>query len=267
MVDLPRVIGHRGAAAYRPENTLAAFAHAAELGCAWVEFDVRLTRDDVPVVVHDRSLLRTAGVARNIDDVHSRQLADIDAGGRFDPFWSGERIPTLAQALDACLVLGLTPNIELKADAGGIRTAALAVAGMLRERWPADRPAPLVSSFSPRMLYHMRSAGGRLALGLLMRRRPRRFWAWHARVLGCATIHVDPSLATPAFVERARRRGRRVAVYTVNDRARAERLFEAGVDAVFSDRPDLMAPAARGTPAGAGRKDPVSGGTRTGAAD
>ena len=125
------------------------------------------------------------------------------------------------------------------------------MAAALRERWPADRPAPLVSSFGLRALYRMRLEGGRFALGLLMRRRPRALWAWHARALGCAAIHVDPSLATPAFVERARRRGRRVAVYTVNDRAEAERLFEAGVDAVFSDRPDLLAPAPRETPTGA----------------
>ena len=240
MVELPRVIGHRGAAAHAPENTLGAFACAAELGCGWIEFDVHLARDDVPVVVHDRSLARTTGDPRNVDDVPSGELAALDAGSRFGAHWSGERVPTLVQALDACLVLGLVPNIEIKADAGSRRATALAVCRTVGRCWPAGRPRPLVSSFSLRVLYHARSADGGLPLGLLMRGRLRRMWSWHAALLGCASVHVDPSLATPGLIARAHRAGRKVAVFTVDDPAEAMRLLTAGVDAVFSNAPDLL---------------------------
>ncbi|MGY8997382.1 MAG: glycerophosphodiester phosphodiesterase family protein, partial [Alphaproteobacteria bacterium] len=183
MIDLPQVIGHRGAASYAPENTLASLACAAEMGCKWVEFDVHLTRDDVPVILHDRNLKRTTGMDAMIDDIHSSQLMEIDAGSWFDPMWSGERIPTLAQMLDACRVLGLMPNIEIKDEVSGRRAAARAVAETVRERWPASLPRPLVSSFSLRVLYHMRTLAAEIPLGLLMWHKPPRFWTLHARIL------------------------------------------------------------------------------------
>lgn len=241
---LPRVVGHRGAAAQAPENTLAAFARAAELGCSWIEFDVRLAADGVPVVLHDRSLARTAGLDAAIDDVPCRRLAALDAGSHAGPFWAKERIPTLAQALDACLVLGLVPVIEIKATAGDGWAAAIAVARLLRQRWPAGRPRPLVSSFSLRALYRLRLAERRMPLALTMGRRPRRFWRAHMHLLGCVSIHVPPALATPALVAWARRWRRKVAVFTVNDPAEARRLFAAGIDSIFSDDPERVAEAA-----------------------
>ena len=243
MIELPRVIGHRGAAASAPENTLGSLACAAEQGLTWVEFDVRFARDDVPVVLHDRNLRRTTGIDRNIDDVYSADLAGIDAGSHFDDFWSNERVPTLVQALDACLVLGLTPNVEIKADGGATRALTRAVADIIRSRWPEDRPRPLLSSFSLKALYHARFVGYRWPLGLLMGRKARPMWPWHAKVLRCASIHVDPALATPAFISRVHRAGCRVAVYTVNARKDAEALWEAGVDSVFSDAPGLQSTA------------------------
>lgn len=240
MIDLPPVIGHRGAADYAPENTLASLACAAEMGCTWVEFDVHLTRDDVPVVIHDRSLRRTTGLDAMIDDIHSSQLMEIDAGSWLDPMWSGERIPTLAQALDACRVLGLMPNIEIKEEVSGRRAAARAVAETVRERWPADLPRPLVSSFSLRVLYHMRTLAAEIPLGLLMWQKPRRFWTLHARVLRCATIHVDRTLVSQALVRKAKRHGRRLAVYVVNEASDADAFLAQGADSLFSDRPDLL---------------------------
>ncbi len=239
MIELPRVIGHRGAAACAPENTLGSLAHAAEQGLTWVEFDVRLARDDVPVVLHDRNLKRTTGIDRLIDDVRSTELSRIDAGSWFDPFWSHERVPTLVQVLDACIVMGLIPNVEIKGDVDGRGTLTRAVTAIIRKRWPAGRPRPLVSSFSLGVLYRARFAGYRWPLGLLMVGKVRPLWSWHAGILKCASIHVDPALATPGFISRVHRSGRRIAVYTVNSRAEAEALWEAGVDSIFSDTPTL----------------------------
>ena len=135
-------------------------ARAAEEGLEWVEFDVRLAGDDVPVVLHDRSLLRTTGVDRLIDEVRSTDLGALDAGSWFDSVWSGERVPTLVQAVDACIVLGLTPNVEIKADGGGLMTLARRVTGIIRSRWPAGRQRPLVSSFSPSQFSIMPASPG-----------------------------------------------------------------------------------------------------------
>jgi len=240
VIDLPKVIAHRGASAQAPENTLAAFARARELGCTWVEFDVRVTRDDVPVVIHDATLARTTDSDRAVDEIHSLALAEIDAGSWFDAHFVHERVPTLAQALDACVVLGLTPNIEIKADRGGRMAIAAEVARVVKERWPAGRPGPLVSSYSLRALYRVRFSSGSIPLGLLMWGQPRRFWRLHARILMAACIHVDPAMATGRFVERVHRSGRKIAVYTVDSIEQARDLFARGVDTIFSNQPEAL---------------------------
>ncbi len=238
MDALPPVIGHRGAAAQAPENTLAGLARAAELGCSWVEFDVRLAADGIPVLLHDRSLARTAGLNATIDEVPCRRLATLDAGSHAGPFWAGERIPTLAQALDACRVLGLVPAIEIKATAGDGWAAAGAVARILRRRWAGRRA--LVTSFSLRALYRMRLAAWRMPLALPMAPRLRRFWRLHMRLLGCVSVHVPSALATPALIAWAKRRRKSIAVFTVNDPDEARRLLAAGIDSVISDDPERL---------------------------
>ena len=83
MFDLPPVIGHRGAAAYAPENTLAGFVKAAEQGVTWVEFDVRLTRDGVPVLIHDDDLDRTTEGSGLVANATLKQIKELDAGSWF----------------------------------------------------------------------------------------------------------------------------------------------------------------------------------------
>ena len=157
-------------------------------------------------------------------------------------------MPTLVQALDACIVLGLTPNVEIKGDGGGLMTLARRVTSIIRNRWPARRERPLVSSFSLLALYHARLAGYRWPLALIMGGRLRRFWTWHAASLKCASIHVDPALATPDLIARAHRKGRRVAVYTVNRTDEAQALLESGVDSIVSDTADVHSTSRKAEP-------------------
>lgn len=239
-MDTPRVIGHRGAAGIAPENTLGGLARAAEIGCTWVEFDVQISRDGAPVLMHDANLLRTTGLDMPVRLVHANRLAELDCGSWFGPEWSGERVPTLAQALDACAVLGLTPNIEVKYDCGALRRLSRAVAAVIAERWPSGRTPPLVSSFSLRALYWSRLAAPRQPLALLMWQRPVRFWTLHARRLRCRAVHVDATLAQPRLIARARAKGLDRGVYTVNDVAAAAALRDIGVDYIITDRPDLL---------------------------
>lgn len=236
----PTVIGHRGCAGHAPENTLGGLALAAELGCDWVEFDVQISRDGVPMVIHDANLERTTGEDMPVRYLVARRIAEFDAGSWFAPKWRDERVPTLAQVLDTCAVLGLKPNIEVKYDCGALRRLARAVAAVVAERWPAGREAPLISSFSLRALYWSRLAAADQPLALLMWQRPVRFWGLHARLLRCRAVHVDASLADARLVARAHRRGLKVGVYTVNDPAQADALRALGVDYIFSDIPEAV---------------------------
>jgi len=237
---MPKLVGHRGCAGYAPENTLGGFARAAELGCDWVEFDIQLSRDGVPVVVHDSNLERTTGHDMPVRFMLASRIGELDAGSWFDAKWRDERVPTLAQVLDACAVLGLMPNIEVKYNCGALRRCARAVAAVIAERWPADKPAPLVSSFSLRALYWSRLAAPDQPLALLMWKRPVRLWKLHARLLRCRAVHVDGTLASPGLVAAAHKRGLAVGIYTINDVARATELLAMGVDYIISDTPDVI---------------------------
>ena len=167
---LPTVVAHRGASAAAPENTLAAFARAAEMGARWVECDVRLTADRVPVVIHDATLDRTTDLTGAVADRTVAAIARLDAGAWFGPACLGEPVPTLQATLDAATRHGLGLNVELKAesDAAASRTA-LAVVPLL-----ATWPGPLVvSSFAQPALATLARAAPALRLGLLDRKSTR----------------------------------------------------------------------------------------------
>jgi glycerophosphoryl diester phosphodiesterase len=240
-LDLPRVIGHRGAVASAPENTLAGFRKAAELGVKWVEFDVRLTYDGHCVLLHDETAERTTNGAGRIRDLTLAELQRLDAGSWFGPAFAGERIPTLAAAIAVLAERGLGANIELKPSPGQEALTARAVMQTVRERWPAALPTPLVSSFQEAALAAAREAMPGAPRGLLLNAVPP---DWRQRVedLDCATIHCEHRRLEAGIVREMREAGYPVLAYTVNDAARAAALFEWGVAALFSDAPERISP-------------------------
>ena len=94
-IRIPRVVGHRGAAGHAPENTLAGLRKAVELGATWVEFDVVLTGDGVPVLLHDDTLERTTNGRGSIAETALADVRSLDAGSWFSERFAGERVPTL----------------------------------------------------------------------------------------------------------------------------------------------------------------------------
>lgn len=96
---VPWVVGHRGAMGHAPENTMTSFETALQLGADMLEFDVRLTKDGVPVVVHDANLDRTSNKSLYVADLNVKDLLELDAGSWFDLRFAGERIPRLSTLL------------------------------------------------------------------------------------------------------------------------------------------------------------------------
>jgi glycerophosphoryl diester phosphodiesterase len=237
-LNLPHVIGHRGAAAHGPENTLAGFRMAKSLGCAWVEFDVRLTADGAPVVCHDDRLARTTGAHGRISSLPSAAIGQLDAGSWFAASFAGERIPTLDAALTCCRELGLGANIEIKAERGRGPATAVAVASSL-ERLAGHLPPILISSFLADAVAEAAALAPSTPRGMLWRIIPRN-WAKIAAQLGCATIHCGHVQLTESVSAQVRAAGYPLLAYTVNDAARARQLFGWGVASVFSDAPDII---------------------------
>jgi len=235
---LPPVIGHRGAAARAPENTLAGLRCAKSLGCGWVEFDARLTADGALVLCHDDRLDRTTSGGGRVAVKTLAKIRQADAGAWFGPGFAGELVPTLDEALALCAELGLGANVELKAERGLAGPTAAAVAATL-ERLGHKAPPILVSSFVVEALSAMRTLAPRVPRGLLLKLLSRG-WSGLAARLDCATVNLDHRRVHPSLVAAIRAAGYPVLAYTVNDPARARQMFDWGVTSVFSDVPDII---------------------------
>lgn len=241
--DPAAVIGHRGAAGHAPENTLAALARAAELGCTWVEFDVMLTADGVPVLFHDDTLERTTDGAGEMATTDATVVRGLDAGAWFDPAFAGEQVPTLAEALAALDRLGLGANVEIKPTPGrGEETAAVVCETLVRD-WPARLPAPVISSFDEAALAVAYARAPQYPRGYLMHE-VRADWRRRAEDLGCTAIHVNEAIVEARLGDAVLDAGFALRCYTVNAPARAEALYRLGAQALFTDHPDRLLPLA-----------------------
>lgn len=238
---LSPVIAHRGAAAQAPENTLASFRRAAQLGAGWVELDVQLSADKVPVVIHDLRLGRTTSGRGAVCRRTAAELKHLDAGAWFAPTYAGQRIPTLAEALAEIAALGMGVNIEIKPARGQDEETARLALRVAAAAWPATAPPPLVSSFSRPALAVARAEQAGWPRGLLAEALPRD-WPTVLRDLGCATINLEHGRLTPERVAAIRQSGYAVLAFTVNEPERARMLWQWGVASVFSDVPEQLLP-------------------------
>jgi glycerophosphoryl diester phosphodiesterase len=234
-------VAHRGAREIAPENTLAAFYAAGELGADGVEFDVQLTADGVPVVFHDRMLERVTDGSGPLFEQPLAALRELDAGTHFNPAFAGERIPTLDEALDACSA-HFALNIELKIHKKGIGERARLAAEVLRcieQHGVIERT--LISSFDPLALRSMRRLSTEIATGYLTPPDLPALLAWAGRVIAGRheAEHLHYSIVDRRTIRWARARGRRVNVWTVNDVDAIRRMRDRGVDMIITDRPDL----------------------------
>ena len=119
----PLIIGHRGASAVAPENTMAAFREAIAAGCDGIEFDVRLTRDGIPVIIHDNTLRRTAGLSGRVADLTWAEIKQINVGGWFTrggESFKNETVPSLEELLTLCETNDLIIVLEMQAAKDGI---------------------------------------------------------------------------------------------------------------------------------------------------
>jgi len=236
MLNLPPVIGHRGAKDFAPENTLASLREAKRQGAAWVEVDVKLTADGRPILMHDDRLDRTTDGTGPVADRTLAEIRRLDAGRWFSEAFTGERVPTLEACLDLVLSLDLGINLEIKPCAGrAVETTEVALA-VAHAIWPTDRPLPLISSFSLEALETAHRVRPEWPRGYLTSGLPLD-WRSIADRLDAATVNIDHRRETAASVRAIRETGRPVLAFTVNDVARTKELLGWGVTAVFCDRP------------------------------
>ena len=236
---MERLIGHRGAAAYAPENTLAAFDKASALGCHFIEFDVMLSADGEPFVFHDEKLKRTTNGRGNFGLVTAEYIRSLDAGSWYSKQFRGEKIPSLQDAIEWLATSGVQANIEIKPYPGFTEQTTIAVLTHINRYWPQDKKLPLISSFDQSALTLCHQLAPEIPLGLLLDKWHEN-WLQLASDLQCFSIHLSKRAATASRVSAIKQQGYVVYVYTINRKRKAAKLFEWGVDAVFSDYPDLL---------------------------
>ena len=230
MLQLPKVIGHRGAAAYCPENTLESFREARRRGATWVETDIKLTSDGVPIVMHDDSLKRTTGVDRLVAQT---PRAELPAG-----------VPTFEEAIACFGEEGLGCNVEIKPCPGREAETGRVVVETLRRCWPAHLPAPLLSSFKDESLAAAHRAAPEFARALLIGTIGDD-WRARAEAVAAGGINTNGEKLTAVRAVEIRKAGYTLSVYTIDDGDVAKALIGMGVDCVITDAPDVILAALR----------------------
>ncbi len=244
----PLILAHRGASAYAPENTIGAFRLAHELGADGIELDVQLTRDKIPIVLHDDTVDRTTNGKGRVSDLTIAEIALLDAGGWKTEDYRGEPIPTLAQVFDGladwlrpvgharpCLI-----NVELKTEYFFTDGLEQQVLNVIARYGLQDRI--LLSSFSPLSLHRARSINRSLPRGMLydstlplhLRKAWLRFWA------DPQAMHPEAPMIDTAYMSWAQQKKLQVNAWTVDDPAEAQRLAALGVHAIITNRPDVI---------------------------
>jgi glycerophosphoryl diester phosphodiesterase len=256
MNSMPLILGHRGASAVAPENTLAAFSRALQDGAEGIEFDVRLSRDGVPVVIHDASLRRTALIDKLVSDLTSEELKKIDVGSWFagarpreasrDAAYYRERLPMLADVLELFTTNDGLLYIEMKSDADEGAQLAAAVVKSVRESNIARQV--VVESFDLSAIAEIKRIDDGIRTAALFEpklSRPistirRLKMVELARNVGADEIALHHTLAGAGVIERARECELETVVWTVDAPQWLERARALGIKALISNDPAMM---------------------------
>jgi glycerophosphoryl diester phosphodiesterase len=270
------VIAHRGASAYAPENTMAAFKKADELDADWIELDCRLSKDGAVVVIHDDTVDRVSGAHGNVRDLTLYDLKQFDVGAWKGPEFAGERIQTLAQVLDwAKYKIGVYIEIKDCDEDGGLLADIMQRAEGLKE---ADGPffADMIALIERDETYNLELT--RNVIQLVRERKMKRHvviqsfspiicgivsaeapelrveflggdsqdssisWENYLRLgylMRVDGFNVSKDSLNPGRIEAFQDAGKTVAAYTVNELEEMKKFAAWGVDGIITDKPQI----------------------------
>ena len=235
-----KIIAHRGASGYAPENTLSAFELALKMGSRAFEFDVHLTADKKLVVHHDYDLKRTAGNPARIAGLTYAALKKINVGNKFG--FPVERVPLLEEVVHLIAPKAEWINFELKNDGNIYPGLEEVLLGFIRSR-PGLAEKAIFSSFDYGALKRLRAQDKGIKIGYLghhLRSLLLLPAVVRAKTVGAVNFHIPLRLAFALNVALIRKAGFKVCVYTVNTKSEALRMQKIGVDGIFSNYPDIL---------------------------
>lgn len=226
------ITAHRGASALAPENTMAAFRLAEELGADWIELDVQECADGEIVVMHDSNFARTVGLRANVWELTWPEIAELDAGSRFSPLYAGERIPLLREVLDFARDSGVRLNIELK-PTGRERELERSVARLVREYGMEERC--VITSQVYAVLERVKAVAPELETVYVMGLA----YGDLSRMTAADAFSIQAASITRPLVKRVHNAGKEILAWTVNSADAIDRMLSRGVDNVITDDIEL----------------------------
>ncbi|MHB8135884.1 MAG: glycerophosphodiester phosphodiesterase [Anaerolineaceae bacterium] len=234
----PLIIGHRGAKAYAPENTMASFKLAVEHKADGVEFDIKFTKDMEIIIIHDLTVDRTTNGKGKVKDYSSEEIRKLDAGSFFSETFNGEKIPILSEVLNN-LPRQFLINIEITNYGTSFDGLAKKVAYLVKDLGIGDQI--IFSSFNPMNLYLTKQIVPEIPVAILADS-GKKGWLSRSSILrGISPKYIHPHFSDVdrEFIVHQHDLGRKVNVWTVNDPADILRMADLKVDGIITDNPLL----------------------------
>ena len=250
-----KIVAHRGAGTMGPENTLAGFRVGLEHGYHAFETDAMLSKDGIPVIMHDPKFGRIIRDSRSVPELTAAEIRQLDAGSWYSPFYAGEPPAGFEQAVRWCRANQVWLNIEIKPAPGFERETGEVVAHLTTELYSDLVKAgggkaegivpevPLFSSFKPDALRGAYAAAPDIPRGFLVNEFPDN-WREILEETDCVALHCNHKRLTQELIDEVHAMGRWVFCYTVNDPKRVQEILRVGVDGLCTDRLDLVHPIA-----------------------
>lgn len=220
------LIGHRGAKAHAPENTILGFKKGVKLGANAIEFDIRFTKDNIPVVMHDATLERTTNEKGKVSSFNLAEIRKADAG-------NGEKIPTLKEALQFCKKMKVTPLVELKE-----KRHIKIIADTIKQ----TKTNPIVLSFYPEALEQFKTHAPQIQTAFLFSNKIKNVPGFMklGKVLKTEWLFGRKDIVDKKLVETAHKWKFKIAVWVCNTKKEIERFEKLGVEGIASDKPELF---------------------------
>lgn len=228
------IFAHRGASSLAPENTFPAFKLAYDLGTEGIETDVQLTKDNVPVLIHDENIKRTTNGSGYVKDLTFNELQKLDAGAWFSREYQGTRIASLESLLQWICGKNLFLNIELKNNKIDYPNMESIVLKMVDHYKVLNHT--IFSTFNPVSISRMRKLNPNIEIAFLTSRRNKNL-VNYAKSIGANAVHIRFRLLRKELVQACQQENMAIRVYTVNHGNRMLDCFHQGCDGIFTDKP------------------------------
>ncbi|WP_035796320.1 glycerophosphodiester phosphodiesterase [Clostridium akagii] len=230
-------IAHRGASGDYPENTMLAFFSAKDLGCHGIETDVQLTKDNIPVLIHDETVNRTTNGKGFVKDYTYSELVKLDAGSHFSNKFSCETIPTLDELMNFAKNSNLILNLELKNSIINYPNLEEIVLNKINEYSLGNKI--IISSFNHYSMKHFKNIAPHINVGLLYDinlYHPEKY----AKFVGADALHPNFHSLNSKIVKDSHNENIKINTYTVNTLKDMESMLKLKVDGIITNYPGIL---------------------------